>query len=302
MKFPTYDEFRASQGHQNFAFRESLMNYMAKANGISLDLYVKLIQSCKYFFVKDPVLILHCLHFDGEEWKRCIKESCLDRETETEFVKIDFEKIRSKVDARFLKISSTNPDIASSLVSKLYKGNVSCLELQGQRISFDDLLLFSKNFRILELYKSTVFEENGNEVAYERIVSSFRDLKSFHVIRTNDIYDYTNTVKEMIKIPHFKNIGLFSIVGISALFDMKLFFDFLKKNQKTSAWLSYGNQVLPEEYREMLQSIVDEILEGPRSYLAPFIQFNGQLKRRELEALWKKDVDCELDARIAALS
>uniref|UniRef100_A0AC34G8F1 Uncharacterized protein n=1 Tax=Panagrolaimus sp. ES5 TaxID=591445 RepID=A0AC34G8F1_9BILA len=73
------------------------------------------------------------------------------------------------------------------------------------------------------------------------------------------------------------------------------------KNQKTSAWLNYGNEVLPEEYGKMLQSIVDEILEGPRSYLAPFFEFNGQLKRRELLELWEKDLDSENDARKAAL-
>uniref|UniRef100_A0AC34G7C4 DUF38 domain-containing protein n=1 Tax=Panagrolaimus sp. ES5 TaxID=591445 RepID=A0AC34G7C4_9BILA len=272
------------------------MNYMAKKSDKSLHIYNKLIRSCKYFFVKDPILILHCLHFDGEEWIRCIKESCLDLETETEIVKIDLKKIRSKIYVTsFLKISSSNSDIASSLVSKLCTCNVSGLKLQNQRISFEDLLLFSKNVGFLTLDKSTVFEENGNEVAYEQIVSSFRDLQCFHVIRTNDDYDYTNTAKELIKIPHFKNIWTFDIVGISELFDIKLFFDFLKKNEKTAARLNYGNQVLPEEYGEMLESIVDEILEGPRSYYAPLIQFNGQLKLGELLELCKKDLYSRID-------
>uniref|UniRef100_A0AC34G2P8 Uncharacterized protein n=1 Tax=Panagrolaimus sp. ES5 TaxID=591445 RepID=A0AC34G2P8_9BILA len=212
-KFPTYDEYRASCGHQNFAFRESIMNYMAKKSDKSLRQYNKLIRSCKYFFVKDPILILHCLHFDGEEWIRCIKESCLDLKTET--VKIDLKKIRSKINV--------------TVVSKLCTGNVDRLELENQRLSFKDLLLFSKNVGFLTLDKCSVFEENGNEVAFERIVSSF-------------------------------------------------------------------------QYREMLQRIVDEILEGPRFYLAPFFEFNGQLKRRKLLKLWNKDFDSELDARKAAFS
>uniref|UniRef100_A0A914Q2V4 Uncharacterized protein n=1 Tax=Panagrolaimus davidi TaxID=227884 RepID=A0A914Q2V4_9BILA len=58
MVFPNRGEFYSTYRHQDFAFRDSIMHYIAK-NPKSVKLYQKLVKSCKYFFLKNPILSLY---------------------------------------------------------------------------------------------------------------------------------------------------------------------------------------------------------------------------------------------------
>uniref|UniRef100_A0AC34EZJ0 Uncharacterized protein n=1 Tax=Panagrolaimus sp. ES5 TaxID=591445 RepID=A0AC34EZJ0_9BILA len=171
LKFLNYDEFRASAYRQMFSLPESIMLYMAK-NPPSAEVYHKLIRSCKYFFINNPILHFHCLEFDEEnKWKSCVNKCCLKgggSETVHNF-DLDLDKIRSKLWVELdLVIASSNPTFASSVLPKLYKHGVKSLLLRHQNICFNELLLFSQALQNFLLRESTVFYENHNEVPCEK--------------------------------------------------------------------------------------------------------------------------------------
>uniref|UniRef100_A0AC35EZV3 Uncharacterized protein n=1 Tax=Panagrolaimus sp. PS1159 TaxID=55785 RepID=A0AC35EZV3_9BILA len=246
-----------------------------------MKLYQKLIQTCKYFFIKNPIIILHCLRFEEHVWRICDKINCKEYHT---YRKIDLAKIQSTISvSKNLEISfifSLNSSIASSLIPKLYNGNVEALELHGQNISFNDLLFFSKTIQQIDLQKSTVFYQNGIIVPHEIIVANLPKLLCFKC-DSNANYDFSNTVTELLKIQNFKNLKFFFLYGLNESFDMETFFkQYLKKNIQTVFCFEYFDNVpLSDEYKEKLQNITDEVLAAE---LPLFVFFDGQDRAYEL--------------------
>uniref|UniRef100_A0A914QMY2 Uncharacterized protein n=1 Tax=Panagrolaimus davidi TaxID=227884 RepID=A0A914QMY2_9BILA len=62
-----YDKFYASAQRQSFSMPDSVMFYMAK-NPKTAELYQKVVQTCKYFFVKNSILVISSLFYYGEKW------------------------------------------------------------------------------------------------------------------------------------------------------------------------------------------------------------------------------------------
>uniref|UniRef100_A0AC34FJX5 Uncharacterized protein n=1 Tax=Panagrolaimus sp. ES5 TaxID=591445 RepID=A0AC34FJX5_9BILA len=295
--FPNYEEFRASAYRQIFDLPESIVFYMAK-NPPSSEIHRKMIQCCKYFFIKNPILHFHCLHFDGENgWKTCINENCLGpKNAEYQKIDLDMDKIQSKIWIDFdLSLFSSNPAFASSLIPKLYNGNVKSLQIYEQKISFNDLLFFSKEMKQIVLDGSTVVYQNGNEVPYEIILFFLPKLRNFIVDRysknaaSNVFYDFSNTVKELLRIPNFKNLTGIVFYGVTESFDVTAFYNYFKDMKDVRASLKYYG-LLSEEYTEKLQSITDEILEGEysKNYFPFYIVFNGQFRQNKLKLLYNK--------------
>uniref|UniRef100_A0A914PRI7 Uncharacterized protein n=1 Tax=Panagrolaimus davidi TaxID=227884 RepID=A0A914PRI7_9BILA len=246
LKFPGYYEFRASCSRQSFSLPESIVFYAAK-NPSSMKLYQKLIQTCKYFFIKNPILTYHCLHFEENEWKTCVGGSCYRRqEQDREYRKINMNlnKLQSKLWIDYqLHISSSTSPMASSVASTMYNGCVESLELIRQHISFNDFLFFAPNVRLIFLEESQVVYQNGVEVPYEVIFANLPMVDLLYFQRANQFYDFSNT-----------------------------------KCNQTKVVLAFTGTI-SEEYKEKLAKIVDEILDAdsPRTYAPPFIGFIGQL-------------------------
>uniref|UniRef100_A0AC34FN25 Uncharacterized protein n=1 Tax=Panagrolaimus sp. ES5 TaxID=591445 RepID=A0AC34FN25_9BILA len=57
--------FYASYRHQEFSLPDSIMHYMAM-NPKNAKIYQKLIRSCKYFFVKNQILVISSLQYDSK--------------------------------------------------------------------------------------------------------------------------------------------------------------------------------------------------------------------------------------------
>uniref|UniRef100_A0AC34G5H4 Uncharacterized protein n=1 Tax=Panagrolaimus sp. ES5 TaxID=591445 RepID=A0AC34G5H4_9BILA len=278
LKFLNYDEFRASAYSQIFSFPESIIFYMAKNPP----------------YAENPILVFHCLLFDDTNgWKTCIRidGSCplFVKDRKYRKIDLDMDKIQSKIWILFkLQIFST-PTLATSLIPKFYNGDIRDLELVGQNISFHDFLFFSKELQRFNLRKSTVVYENGTVVPCEIILAELPKLQIFLFDCTLLSCDFSKTAAEFVKISHFKNLLAFFIIGVSESFDIDTFFNYLKQNNKTKVALGFPAP-LSVEYKEKLQAIIDEVLdaESPRTYLPPFINFDGQLREMALFQLYKK--------------
>uniref|UniRef100_A0A914PLG4 DUF38 domain-containing protein n=1 Tax=Panagrolaimus davidi TaxID=227884 RepID=A0A914PLG4_9BILA len=287
IKFPTYDEFRAYVLRQCFSIPLSIVYYMAK-NPRSAKVYQKMIRTCKYFFLKNPILVYHCLHYNKNEWKICVNQSCLGPVEDLVYRKVamDLKKLESKICVTFtLEISSSTSTFASSLIQKLYRGNVKSLVLKEQRILLEELLFLSNKLKHVCLHESYVYYPGGKQlVPFEVIIATLPMVQAFCIEQTNVICDLSKTSTELVKIPHFKNLDVFLCRGFDESFDIEKFFEHLKKNQQTRVYISYTGQ-LSQEYEEKLDMIIEEILnaELPRSYIPPFIGYDGQLNdQREI--------------------
>uniref|UniRef100_A0AC34G3Q4 Uncharacterized protein n=1 Tax=Panagrolaimus sp. ES5 TaxID=591445 RepID=A0AC34G3Q4_9BILA len=256
-----------------------------------------MIQSCKYFFIKNPIIHLHCLWVDEDadgEWKTCIHRSCLRPILNREYreIDLDLDQIHSKIwiDSSLI-ISSSNPStFTSSIFSKLYNSDVKNFQLFNQSISFNQFLSIAQNVETCHFEKNTVKYENGAEVPCEVILANFPKLKDFiYNHPTNTFYDYSTTAKELLQLPHFKNLELVVFPALSQSFDIDSFFSYIKKNDTTSFALGFVGD-LSVEYKEKLQAITDEILnaELPRAYKPPYITFDGQLRENQLRDLYWK--------------
>uniref|UniRef100_A0A914PEU8 Uncharacterized protein n=1 Tax=Panagrolaimus davidi TaxID=227884 RepID=A0A914PEU8_9BILA len=85
----------------------------------------------------------------------------------------------------------------------------------------------------------------------------------------------SNTVKELLELPHFLKLYEFVFDGLPETFDVDAIFAYLKKNKYTEFILRFADSI-SEEYKVRLEKIVDEILQTEtHDYKVPLIRFNG---------------------------
>uniref|UniRef100_A0A914PEC7 Ribosomal protein S3 n=1 Tax=Panagrolaimus davidi TaxID=227884 RepID=A0A914PEC7_9BILA len=128
--------FKSFISRQNWSLPNSIIYYILK-NPSTSKVYQKLIQSCKYFFIKNPILIINQkLYIAIKTYLPYPKE-------------IDFKNITSKLWIKNeINISSRNGDEgyrASSIVPKIFKCDAQRLILMKQIISFKELLFLASN-------------------------------------------------------------------------------------------------------------------------------------------------------------
>uniref|UniRef100_A0A914P9S9 Uncharacterized protein n=1 Tax=Panagrolaimus davidi TaxID=227884 RepID=A0A914P9S9_9BILA len=80
-----------------------------------------------------------------------------------------------------------------------------------------------------------------------------------------------NTVKELVKIPHFSKLNIFTLEDIPESFDIQTFYEYIKGNKKTEISLGFDNEY-SDDYLVLLQTIVYEIhaTENPNPIVHPF--------------------------------
>uniref|UniRef100_A0A914YF60 Uncharacterized protein n=1 Tax=Panagrolaimus superbus TaxID=310955 RepID=A0A914YF60_9BILA len=136
-----------------------------------------------------------------------------------------------------------------------------------------------------------VLFDNKTEVPCEIILANFPKIKWYRYFCPQFVSGFSKTVKELLKIPHFSNLEIFEVLGLSESFDIEMYFSYLKNNKKTTSVVTYNGE-LSEEYKNKLQAITDEILDAElpkKHYLSPLINFNGQFRQTELTELCNKN-------------
>uniref|UniRef100_A0AC35FVQ7 Maturase K n=1 Tax=Panagrolaimus sp. PS1159 TaxID=55785 RepID=A0AC35FVQ7_9BILA len=113
MVFPNRSQFYSTYRHQVFAFQDSIMHYLAKYPK-SAKLYQKLVQSCKYFFLMNPILILSELRYTNAGWEAM---------TEDGWKRLDINNILSKcwITEGLYGYTWHNNHLVSSLIPNIYK-------------------------------------------------------------------------------------------------------------------------------------------------------------------------------------
>ena len=119
---------------QHFSLPDSIIYYIAM-NPSTPEVYNKLVQTCKYFFEKQPIIVAAKL-IDGKTI--CSKKKC-DADQKC-CVKIDINKSSSKLwltDEVYLNVGCSY-DFTSLLCQKLFRCGIHYLILEGKDVTLGD--------------------------------------------------------------------------------------------------------------------------------------------------------------------
>uniref|UniRef100_A0AC35GUY1 Uncharacterized protein n=1 Tax=Panagrolaimus sp. PS1159 TaxID=55785 RepID=A0AC35GUY1_9BILA len=241
-----YDTYR----NQDFAFPGSLIYYIAK-NPLSPKVYQKLIKTCKFFFVKNPILVLSNLYYYNE-W---VTWSNGNR------TKVDLENGLGKYwVSEYFGACSSRPSIAASIVPRISFCNIQHLSLTNQIISYNDLMILAKDVEDLTMDKVFVKNEATCFVTMDKIFDLFP------------------------KNPNFLALDVFTCCRVSDNFDIEAFYAYMKSNKHTKIILEFAGNI-SVALKNRLEQIVDEILSTQNhGYKPPFLSFHG-LAQQKLNAI-----------------
>uniref|UniRef100_A0A914PG11 LRR containing protein n=1 Tax=Panagrolaimus davidi TaxID=227884 RepID=A0A914PG11_9BILA len=215
---------------QNWPFKESLIYYIS-TNPSSAKFYQKTIQSCKYFFEKNSVLVVSKLKACKDNANSLICSYTIDECKKNKgkcCVKIDTAKVSSKIwitDKLSVKYGSKN--FTSVLCSKLYRCEIDRLEICDKLIMFDDLQLLTSSVKDITLWDNKITFNDGKPVMLDKIIESSPIVTEFVYKFGNDDSTVNASLKNIMKLENLGKIEYFgldnlpeslSIEDISAVF------------------------------------------------------------------------------------
>uniref|UniRef100_A0A914Q801 Uncharacterized protein n=1 Tax=Panagrolaimus davidi TaxID=227884 RepID=A0A914Q801_9BILA len=165
-----------------------------------------------------------------------------------------------------------NQNIFSPIIPKIYQCDSYSLRLFHQIISFDDLSLLISSAEWIKFVNVVVKYADGSDVPLEDIVAIAIKANQISVIEPTIT---PKTMKELIKLPNFMKLDVFTLCNLSEFFDIDAFYSYMKKNPRTKLFLTFDDQIT-DAFKNRLKTIIDEILETKHfNYKPPFINFTG---------------------------
>uniref|UniRef100_A0AC34FP28 Uncharacterized protein n=1 Tax=Panagrolaimus sp. ES5 TaxID=591445 RepID=A0AC34FP28_9BILA len=280
-KFPSKAEFLKTYRRQAFSLPDSIMHYMAM-NPSSAEVYQKLIQSCKYFFVKNSILVLRVMYYKRNGWKTFINGKWKDIVLSNNPSKL---WITNSLTVFFVNDNA----VASSIIPKFFQCNVKKLILWDQILSYDQFMVLAPAVEYLEFIRVTVKYGDGTIVPLEKLFEQLSKAAVIDYRSSGSEMITSKTSKEVLKIPHFVTLDRFYLYEIPEVFDIESFYVHMKKNKHTNISLHFCNTI-SEGYKTRLEAIIDEIIAAKnREYKIPRIRFNGlgEEKWRKLNNLYR---------------
>uniref|UniRef100_A0A914QET2 Uncharacterized protein n=1 Tax=Panagrolaimus davidi TaxID=227884 RepID=A0A914QET2_9BILA len=219
-----------------------------------------MVKICKYFFIKNPILVIDCLDTFYGKWE--VNEKPLD------LTKYNCKYwITDEIDASAYEFVDKN--IFSPIIPKFYQCDIKRLFLYDQVVSFNDLSLLISSAQIIHL-NNVIVKKGDSDIPLEDIIAIAVNAKSVEVYRPTIS---PKTMKELLRIPHFATLDNFTLNYVSEVFDIDAFYVYMKKNQHTKFYLKFDSQI-SDAYKNRLKTIIDEILETEElDYKPPFIMF-----------------------------
>uniref|UniRef100_A0A914PEZ2 Uncharacterized protein n=1 Tax=Panagrolaimus davidi TaxID=227884 RepID=A0A914PEZ2_9BILA len=253
-------KFMAKYYRQNFSMPDSIIFYIAK-NPKTAALYLKMVQTCKYFFVKNPIIIILNLNAYGGKWR--------SGNVPLNLTKYNCKYwITNKIYSCGYEFVDKN--IFCPIIPKLYQCDAKSLYLYSQIVSFNDLSLLISSVEEICIHNVIVKHADSSDVPLEDIVAIAINAKSVEIIKPTIT---SKTMKELTKLPNFTTLDNLRLYNLSEVFDIDAFYVYMKKNQYTNFSL-YFDKSISNAYKNRLKSFIDEILETKElDYKPPFMFF-----------------------------
>uniref|UniRef100_A0A914P6L9 Uncharacterized protein n=1 Tax=Panagrolaimus davidi TaxID=227884 RepID=A0A914P6L9_9BILA len=246
--------FIAPNHRYDFDFPDSVIYYVAK-NPTSAKLYKKLTEACRYFFWKNPILLIDYLFYKNNEMKADFSESeyeiCL-KNVPYKFWVSGYCLIGSDVNSVYEK------ELVSSFLPRIYRCQIEQLTLRNQKLTIDEFLFLAAKTGRVCFTDLTVVNRDGKEIAFEKLVELIPEARSLdHYFKDNDKTVTAKTVEELLKLPSLQNFNVFRLFNVPEAFDVETFFAHIKA-----------------KIQGRLEAIVDELIEAETfDYIPPFISY-----------------------------
>uniref|UniRef100_A0A914PG25 Uncharacterized protein n=1 Tax=Panagrolaimus davidi TaxID=227884 RepID=A0A914PG25_9BILA len=245
-------KFMGTYYHQNFSLPDSIIFYIAK-NHKTWKLYQKMVKTCKYFFVENPILVIEKpLSYFDSQWT--IKKTPYNtNQTMSKLWIADNLYVSPKYS---ISAETKNQNIVTSIIPKVYRCDAFIIKLLKQVISYRDLPLLTSSAEWIFFHQVVVKHEDGSNVEVQKIVKIASNATLINISHPTIT---SKTMEELLKIPHFLTIREFTIKNVPKFFDIEAFYVYMKKNKTTKFILSF-NESISDEYMKRLDEIVDEII------------------------------------------
>uniref|UniRef100_A0A914PH50 Uncharacterized protein n=1 Tax=Panagrolaimus davidi TaxID=227884 RepID=A0A914PH50_9BILA len=251
-------KFMAKYYQQNFSIPDSIIFYIAK-NPKTPALYLKMVKTCKYVFIKNEIIVVNRLDDILGKWR--VNENPHDFTKYSCKYWITDEITVSSGRLGFLPI-----------IQKFYQCDVKDLFIYSQVISFNDLSLLISSAEKICLNNVIVKHANSSDVPLEDIIAIAVNAKEISV-REPTISP--KTMIKLTKLSHFFKIDKFVLNNLCEVFDIDAFYSYMKKNTHTKFFLKFDEQI-SDAFKNRLELIVDEILETKHfNFKSPVIDFYG---------------------------
>lgn len=160
-----YVRFSGPFHHQNWPFPDSMIYYILK-NPISTKVYQKMIQTCKFFYCKNPIAVFPKLISWHNSWNQHLSS-------------YNFKSISAKWWITHTFEMRCGSDIfLSSLIPRIYRSDIKWLILHDQNISWSDFSFLSSTAEMIHCSDSVIKEADGTEVLFEKVVAAAPKIKT----------------------------------------------------------------------------------------------------------------------------
>uniref|UniRef100_A0A914Q7T0 Uncharacterized protein n=1 Tax=Panagrolaimus davidi TaxID=227884 RepID=A0A914Q7T0_9BILA len=263
---------------QKWSLPNSMILYIAK-NPSSSKVYQKLVQTCKFFFEKNPILIM--ANFDAlENGTKCHithneLRDCIDNNYEC-CINIDLNKLSTKIwITRDILIHTHIQNGIATILQKNFRFEILCLCVYDNDIVFDDLKVLVSFARSVYLFENSIKYKNGTTVMFDKILECLSTNIEFFSFQFRKDVSMVNasTIKNILKLQNLENLESFYLYECPDTLSIEDLSAFIKKFEYTKIFLHFASNI-SEEYKEQLDFLIDEIIESdvPDRVIA----YNGQ--------------------------
>uniref|UniRef100_A0AC35GQQ5 Uncharacterized protein n=1 Tax=Panagrolaimus sp. PS1159 TaxID=55785 RepID=A0AC35GQQ5_9BILA len=258
---------------QNFLLPLPIIYYIAN-NPSSTKGYQKLVQTCKFFFEKNPIIIVANLDTCGNSTKYHISQNenqrieCFINNNFECCIKIDLKTLLTKIwITQGLHIHRHIQNCVERIVQKNFRFEIFDLAINDNDIIFDDLKILASFAKRVLLWRNSIKYKNGTNVMLDKILELFAtNIEYFCFWFQNDVSVVNDsTMKNILKLQNLQNLKMLKMLYIPETINLKDLCAFIKKIENTKIFLRFDSNI-SQEYKEQLDSLIDEIIESNVPY------------------------------------
>uniref|UniRef100_A0AC35GW12 Uncharacterized protein n=1 Tax=Panagrolaimus sp. PS1159 TaxID=55785 RepID=A0AC35GW12_9BILA len=223
-KSPLMFHFNAENAStQRFPFKPNLMNYILKnANAYILH---NLFKSCKWFYLKNPVLICYTLQPTYQKMNHLNRIQI----TEQSISIPDCFSLPKTLENIFITTSlALSAKRFPNILPLIYRCTVKYIALTDLILSAEELNILIGHGNVLDLYFWEIKDSSDNYLIVENLLKMVPKIKNFSIYGVQSTPESSKIICEL----HFENkLEWFSLTGIkNTVFEPKYFTHFIKKN------------------------------------------------------------------------
>uniref|UniRef100_A0AC34GAH7 Uncharacterized protein n=1 Tax=Panagrolaimus sp. ES5 TaxID=591445 RepID=A0AC34GAH7_9BILA len=170
--------------------------------------------------------------------------------------------------------------ITSSLLQRVEKCDIECINLANQQITFNEYLKLtsSKKVTVLILDGVKIIDDDGIVVSLDRILAKLPKLNklSLKCNTFNESIFPPKIAQKLVQLPVFKKLGLFALHNITTALNIGDFCAFILKHRfQKVKYHFHMDASVPNDYRKKFYAAMNKIIDEWQGNHELVITVNG---------------------------